>query len=99
MPRGWRASLALAGGIAVAAAANSTLSTAGAAKVLREHREALMALPGVVGSAIGSCDGNPCIQVYIAQRSPELEDRIPKSLQGYPVKVIESGRFQALPRR
>lgn len=83
----------------MSAAANSALSIAGATAVLREHRETLMALPGVVGSAVGSCDGNPCIQVYVAQRAPELADRIPKSLQGYPVKVIESGHFRALPRQ
>jgi hypothetical protein len=31
--------------------------------VLKEHTDSLMAVPGVVGTAIGECAGKPCIKV------------------------------------
>src|SRR5947199_228503 len=34
--------------------------------VLAAHTDSLMALPGVVGTAIGLCDGAPCIRVFLA---------------------------------
>ena len=40
--------------------------------VLREHTDRLMALPGVVGSAQGLCDGEPCIKVLVVTRTSEL---------------------------
>lgn len=66
-------------------------------EVLRENREKLMSIPGVVGTAEGICDDKPCIKVYVAEKTAEIEKKIPASLDGYPVEVQETGEIQALP--
>jgi hypothetical protein len=68
-------------------------------EVLREHTPELMSTPGVVGTAQGLCDGRPCIKVFAAEKTPELEQKIPDTLEGYPVLIEETGRFRALPRK
>jgi len=59
--------------------------------VLAAHTDSLMALPGVVGTAIGTCDGAPCIRVFIADASAPGRRRIPAQLDGYAVKVEVTG--------
>ena len=41
-------------------------------QVLREHTASLMALPGVVGTAQGLCDDEPCIRVFVVEATEEL---------------------------
>jgi hypothetical protein len=67
--------------------------------VLKKHTDELMAMPGVVGTAQGLCDGKPCIKVYVAALTPELKKKIPKNLESYPVAVEITGEFRALPKR
>jgi len=67
-------------------------------KVLKEHTDELMSIPGVVGTAQGLCDGKPCIKVYVKKKTPELDQKIPSVLEGYPVIVEETGEFRALPK-
>lgn len=64
-------------------------------QVLAAHTDALMALPGVVGTGQGMRDSEPCIRVYVSSSSSELLARIPSSLEGYAVAVVETGEFQA----
>ena len=59
--------------------------------VLAAHTNSLMALPGVVGTAIGLCDGAPCIRVFLADSGAAARRRIPTQLEGYPVKVEVTG--------
>src|SRR5438309_9832039 len=59
--------------------------------VLAAHTDSLMALPGVVGTAIGLCDGVPCIRVFLADASAPGRRRIPAQLDGYAVKVEVTG--------
>lgn len=66
-------------------------------EVLKEHTDDLMAIPGVVGTGQGLCDGKPCIKVFVVKKTPELEDKISKKLEGYSVKIKETGVIQALP--
>ena len=54
-----------------------------------------MALLGVVGTGQGMEGTEPCIRVYVSSMSPELLTRIPSSLEGYAVTVVETGEFQA----
>ena len=49
------------------------------------------ALPGVVGTAIGLCDGTPCIRVFLADSSDAARRRIPAQLEGYPVRAEVTG--------
>ena len=64
--------------------------------VLAEAADSLMVLPGVVGVGQGECKGSPCIQVLVAESTPELLKRIPPEIEGYPVAVLETGEFRAL---
>lgn len=66
-------------------------------QVLREHTGELMAIPGVVGTAIGLCNERPCIKVYVIKRTRDLDQKIPHTLEGCPVTMEESGEFQRLP--
>jgi hypothetical protein len=68
-------------------------------QVLRAHTDAWLAIPGVVGTAIGQQRGKPCIMVLVARRTKEISARIPGKVDGYPVVIEESGRFRALPAR
>lgn len=63
--------------------------------VLAAHSDSLMALPGVVGTAIGLCDGARCIRVFLAAPNDATRLRIPARLEGYPVKVEVTGPIRA----
>lgn len=64
-------------------------------EVLKKHTDSLMIIPGVVGTGQGLCDGKSCITVFVVKKTPELEDKIPKTLEGYPIKIKETGVFRA----
>lgn len=66
-------------------------------EVQKEHTDELMAMPGVAGTAIGMCDERPCIKVYVVKKTPELDRKIPDTLEGYPVMTEETGEFRRLP--
>jgi hypothetical protein len=68
------------------------------AEVLKEHTKSLMTVPGVVGTGQGLCEGKPCIKVFVIKKTPELEQKIPETLEGYPVVIEETGEIKALPR-
>jgi hypothetical protein len=55
----------------------------------------VMALPGVVGTAVGLCDGSPCIQVLVAAPDSVLLAQLPERFQGYQVDVRVVGDIRA----
>jgi len=63
--------------------------------VLESHNASLMAIPGVVGTAIGLCDTTPCIRVFLATDDAAARRRIPEKLEGHPVKVEVTGPIRA----
>lgn len=63
-------------------------------EILREKTGEWMAVPGVVGTGVGLCDGAPCIKVFVARRMPEVEERIPGEVEGHPVRIEVSGEFR-----
>jgi hypothetical protein len=63
-------------------------------EVLADHTDSLMAIPGVVGTAIGLCDGARCIKVLVADSSAAAARRIPSRLEGYRVVVEVSGAIK-----
>ena len=67
-------------------------------EVLETHTKELMAIDGVVGTAQGLCSGEPCIRVFVVKKTPEIERKIPASLEGYPVAIQETGSIEALPK-
>ncbi len=62
--------------------------------VLAAHTDSLMALPGVVGTAIGLCEGERCIKVLLAESSPANRGRIPPRLEGFRVVVEVTGAIR-----
>jgi hypothetical protein len=66
-------------------------------KVLKEHTGELMSVPGVEGVAEGMCGSRPCIKVYVVKRSPEIEKKVPDTLEGYPVKIEVTGEIRTMP--
>ena len=62
-------------------------------QVLRDHDDELMKIPGVVGVYVGlmADEKTPCLKVMASRKTPELDRQVPKSLEGYPVVVEESG--------
>ena len=69
--------------------------------VLRDHDRELMAIPGVVGVYVGLMpDGKTsCLKVMAARKTPELDRKVPKSLEGYPVLVEETGIIRPMPAK
>lgn len=64
-------------------------------EVQKRLTDKVMALPGVVGTAIGEKDGQPCIKVLIARMSPLLEKEIPSQIEGFPVVTDVTGDIRA----
>jgi len=60
--------------------------------VKERHEEELLKIPGVVGVGISN---ERAIIVYV--ESEEVVPHIPKTLEGYPVEVIVTGRIETFP--
>lgn len=58
--------------------------------------EVVMALPGVVGTAIGACGGKTCFKVYVAEMTPDVAEQIPAHFEGFEVEIVRTGEFRAL---
>jgi hypothetical protein len=65
-------------------------------QVIERHRDSLLSVPTVVGVAQGESAGQPVIQILIVRHRPELEARLPRTLDGYPVVIVETGEIRAL---
>ena len=61
---------------------------------LAAHTDSLLALPGVVGTAIALCDGERCIKVFLANSNSDTKARIPPRLEGYRVVVEVTGTIR-----
>lgn len=64
-------------------------------QVLQEHTAEWMEISGVVGTGIGACKGEPCIRVFVVEKTDEIADTIPSTVEGYTVEIVVSGRFEA----
>jgi len=63
-------------------------------EVLAAHSDSLMALPGVVGTAIGLSEGERCIKVLVADTTSAANARIPARLEGYRVVIEVTGAIR-----
>lgn len=59
--------------------------------VLAAHNDSLMAVPGVLGTAIGRCATAPCIRILVSRVTDEVQRRIPSQLEGFPVRIDVTG--------
>ncbi|MDH3495235.1 MAG: hypothetical protein OER21_00520 [Gemmatimonadota bacterium] len=60
-------------------------------QALDAYVDSLMAIPGVVGVAIGRCDDAPCIRVFLVDSAAAARAKIPGRLDGYPVRAEVTG--------
>ena len=65
-------------------------------QIQEEHTEKWMAIPGIVGTAIGLFEGRPCIKIFTSRKEKQLRAKIPMTIEGYPVIIEETGTFRAL---
>jgi hypothetical protein len=65
-------------------------------QVQEEHTDEWMAIPGVEGTAIGLYEGKPCIKIFTSSKPQQLRDKIPSTVEGYPVIIEKTGEFRAL---
>lgn len=63
--------------------------------VIERHAAELLEVPGVVGVAQGEHEGHSVVQILVARRTPELVAKLPRTLDGYPVVVVESGEIRS----
>ncbi len=64
-------------------------------QVIKQHTPNLMSVPGVTGTAQGLCNGKPCIKVFVKKMNQQIKEQVPKKIEGYTVKVEETGSFRA----
>ncbi len=86
--------LACSGAQRGGAGGEATVTARSIDEVLAAHSDSLMALPGVVGTAIGLCDGERCIKVFLADSGADTKRRIPARLEGYRVLAEVTGTIR-----
>jgi hypothetical protein len=65
-------------------------------EALERHEQQLMGVPGVTGIGIGERDGRPVVVVLLNRPASELRDKLPRTLNGFPVVLEEIGDPTAL---
>ncbi len=60
--------------------------------VLARHSAEWLAVPGVVGTGLGARGEGRSIVIFVVERSAEIERRIPKEVEGFPVRIEVGGR-------
>ena len=66
-------------------------------EVLADHDQEILAIPGVTMIYVGADrEGQPCIKVGVVTATPEVEERIPKELEGWTVEVEETGEVEPM---
>jgi hypothetical protein len=68
-------------------------------EVLKDKTNEWMSIDGVEGVAIGEHKGNSCIRIFTSINPKNLRDKIPSSVDGYPVIIEKTGRFGALEQK
>ena len=82
--------------VAIAACQVRSQPTKSIDQVLAAHSDSLMKLPGGVGTAIGLCEGERCIKVFLSDSSAAGRKSIPERLEGYRVSVEVTGTIRPL---
>lgn len=67
-------------------------------EVIAAHADAIMAIDGVAGIYEGrQDDGTPCIRIMVVRLDDALRARLPRTLEGHPVEIEETGEIRAMP--
>ncbi len=62
---------------------------------IERHSAELLEISGVVGVAEGARAGQVVVQILVERRTPDLLARLPRTLDGYAVVVVESGEIRS----
>ena len=62
---------------------------------IKKHAGELMNIQGIVGVAEGRLQGRPCILVFVQKKTKELRSKVPKSLEGFSIRIKQSGDIEA----
>ena len=62
----------------------------------QRHESQLMQLPGVVGVGLGKHEERDVIVILVSELNRKLERRLPTSIEGFEVRIQESGPIRAL---
>ena len=65
--------------------------------VLARRTPELMRIEGVSGTGEGIDAGDTVLVVFVARRTPEIEARVPREVDGWRVVLREVGRVTAPP--
>lgn len=76
-------------------ASQETLTVRSIEEVQEAHTPEWMDLPGVVGTGIGLCDGQPCIKVFVSGPVEELAQLITSEVEGHRVVLEQTGQIRA----
>lgn len=63
-------------------------------EALRARTRDLLAIPGVIGTGQGEEGGRPVVLVLVIARTPEVEARVPRTLDGHPVVLRVTGEVR-----
>ncbi len=64
-------------------------------KVVEDHSAEYMSVPGVTGVAVSELDDHtPCIWIMVEKQTPELEQNIPRTIEGHPVVIHVTGTIR-----
>ena len=66
-------------------------------QALDENRDAIMALPDIVGTGISMCGSERCIKVLVSKDSPELRQQLDQILGEHPYVVEQTDTIRPLP--
>lgn len=64
-------------------------------EVLSKHHDELMSIEGVTGVGETESQGQPAISIMVKQLTPELKAKLPRDLDGVPVKIDVTGEVDA----
>jgi hypothetical protein len=73
-------------------------AVAAATKAKERAEDALLKIAGVRGAGVSSSDTDETkavVEIYVEKDTPELRRALPKTLDGVPVRVVETGRIVA----
>ena len=65
-------------------------------QVLEERTSEWLAIPGVVGSAVGMFEDSVCIKILTSANPQQIRHKIPLTVENYPVIIEQTGTFRAL---
>ena len=65
--------------------------------VIKVYADSMLAIPGVVGLYHGLDEsGKSCLKVMVIKKTAELEKKIPKQIEGFPVEIDETGEIKPM---